>query len=95
MSSEALGRARSRLTFWAEADPHVSGAALTGSLADGHADPWSDLDLVLGLRTFPEQVALECFLGNFRFRGVNRQRDGDFSLQCLQHRDHPAKFFFR
>ncbi|HIY41117.1 MAG TPA: hypothetical protein H9836_08330 [Candidatus Nocardiopsis merdipullorum] len=59
MSSEALGRARSRLTFWAETDPHVSGAALTGSLADGHADPWSDLDLVLGLRTFPEQVALE------------------------------------
>ena len=59
MSSEVLGRVRSRLTFWAETDPHVSGAALTGSLADGHADPWSDLDLVLGLRTFPEQVALE------------------------------------
>lgn len=60
MSSEVLGRVRSRLTFWAETDPHVSGAALTGSLADGHADPWSDLDLVLGLRTFPEQVALAC-----------------------------------
>ncbi|MFY7066846.1 nucleotidyltransferase domain-containing protein [Nocardiopsis changdeensis] len=32
----------------ARADPAVIGAALTGSLAAGTADPWSDIDLVLG-----------------------------------------------
>lgn len=59
MSASELDRVRTRLTSWATADPDVTGVALTGSLATGHADHWSDLDLVLGLSTSPESVALE------------------------------------
>lgn len=41
---------RARLLTRAEADGAITGAALTGSLADGHDDRWSDTDLVLAVR---------------------------------------------
>lgn len=59
MSAPELDRVRDRLISWAEHETAVTGVALTGSLATGHADRWSDLDLVLGLRSPPEQVARE------------------------------------
>ncbi|WP_435112284.1 nucleotidyltransferase domain-containing protein [Nocardiopsis synnemataformans] len=41
---------RERLLSRARADDSVVGAALTGSCADGAADQWSDIDLVLAVR---------------------------------------------
>ncbi|GAQ57336.1 aminoglycoside 6-adenylyltransferase [Streptomyces acidiscabies] len=38
-----------RLLTLARQDPAITGAALTGSHATGHADAWSDLDLVLAV----------------------------------------------
>lgn len=57
MSSQTVDRVREGLVSWAEEDPDVSGAALTGSLATGQSDRWSDLDLVLGLIGSPPAAA--------------------------------------
>ncbi|MGW9346722.1 nucleotidyltransferase domain-containing protein [Nocardiopsis flavescens] len=46
--AERRDRVLADLLEHARADPAVTGAALTGSLADGGADPWSDIDLVVG-----------------------------------------------
>jgi hypothetical protein len=45
---EERDRVRQRLLALAESDPAVVGAAITGSLATGAGDRWSDLDLVDG-----------------------------------------------
>ena len=41
----------------AEADPHILGAAFTGSLALGEGDRWSDIDLVLAVQGSPVSTA--------------------------------------
>lgn len=41
---------RERLLDLARTDGAITGAALTGSLATGRGDPWSDIDLVLAVR---------------------------------------------
>lgn len=43
-------RVRARLLDLAEADPAVSGAAVTGSFAVDGGDRWSDIDLMFGVR---------------------------------------------
>jgi hypothetical protein len=43
-------RVRARLLALAEADPSVTGAAITGSHARGEGDEWSDVDLAFGIR---------------------------------------------
>lgn len=40
---------RDRLLALAAEDPVIAGAAVTGSVATGNADDWSDLDLALGV----------------------------------------------
>ena len=47
-----------RLLGFAEADPAVAGAAITGSRATGGGDAWSDIDLALGV-TGPLGPAME------------------------------------
>jgi hypothetical protein len=46
---EERDRVRARLLELAEADPDVSGAAITGSYAAGGGDEWSDVDLSFGI----------------------------------------------
>jgi hypothetical protein len=46
-------RVRERLLELAEADPDVVGAAITGSLATGREDRWSDIDLAFGIEGEP------------------------------------------
>src|SRR5690349_5448125 len=46
---EERDRVRARLLELAEADPDVSGAAITGSYAAGGGDEWSDIDLSFGI----------------------------------------------
>jgi hypothetical protein len=43
-------RVRSRLLALAETDPEITGAAITGSHAQGGGDEWSDIDLAFGVR---------------------------------------------
>lgn len=43
-------RVRERLLALAEADPGISGAAITGSHAAGCSDRWSDIDIALAVR---------------------------------------------
>ncbi len=47
---EERDRVRQRLLELAEEDAGVVAAAITGSLAIGAGDPWSDIDLALGVR---------------------------------------------
>ncbi|WP_306213854.1 hypothetical protein [Actinoplanes sp. RD1] len=49
-TAEERDRLRARLLARAEADPAITGAAWTGSLATGGGDRWSDTDLVLSVR---------------------------------------------
>ena len=53
---------RRRLLGLAETDPRVTGAALTGSAADGREDRWSDIDLFLGVA---DEVALDTVLADW------------------------------
>ena len=53
---------RRRLLGLAEQDPRVTGAALTGSAADGREDRWSDIDLFFGVA---DQVAPEAVLADW------------------------------
>lgn len=46
---EERDRVRERLLELAEADPAVTGAAITGSHAIGGSDEWSDIDLALAI----------------------------------------------
>jgi hypothetical protein len=46
---EDRARIRDSLVAAARADPRITGAALTGSLALGAEDRWSDIDLALGV----------------------------------------------
>jgi hypothetical protein len=47
---------RSQLLGLAEKDPRITGAAVTGSAADGREDRWSDIDLFFGVA---DHVALD------------------------------------
>lgn len=57
MNAASLNLLRDRLVAMAEADPHILGAAFTGSLALGEGDRWSDIDLVLAVQGSPVSVA--------------------------------------
>jgi|SRR2546423_11622439 len=46
---EERDRVRDRLLAHAESDPAIVGAAITGSLATGEGDRWSDLDLAFAV----------------------------------------------
>jgi hypothetical protein len=47
--SEERERLRSQLLEAAASDPRITGAAITGSAADGREDRWSDIDLAFGV----------------------------------------------
>ncbi|MDQ6637688.1 MAG: hypothetical protein M3Y62_07880 [Candidatus Dormibacteraeota bacterium] len=47
--AEDRERVRSRLLEWARADKLITGAAITGSGAQGGEDDWSDIDLIFGI----------------------------------------------
>ncbi len=53
---------RRQLLGLAEKDPRITGAAVTGSAADGQEDPWSDIDLFFGVAT---QVALDAVVSDW------------------------------
>src|SRR5580700_5239730 len=46
---EERARLRSGLLDYAAGDRRISGAAITGSLAAGREDQWSDIDLAFGV----------------------------------------------
>src|SRR5690348_7152203 len=50
---------RNRILELAKADPRVTGGALTGSMAFGAGDAWSDIDVAFGIA---EGVTLEAVL---------------------------------
>src|SRR5437762_3905608 len=58
---------RDRLREWivemARNDPRVTGGALTGSMAAGPVDRWSDIDLAFGVA---EGMGLEALLDDWR-----------------------------
>jgi hypothetical protein len=72
------GRVRQRLLERADTDPDVVAAAITGSLASGDEDRWSDLDLAFGIDSEVQQ-AVERWVGTLY---------GDFG--ALHHWDHPV-----
>jgi hypothetical protein len=55
-TSDHRDAVRGRLLGLAEQDPRITGAAVTGSAADGREDRWSDIDLFFGVA---DQVALD------------------------------------
>ncbi|HEX5493190.1 MAG TPA: hypothetical protein VFX70_01270 [Mycobacteriales bacterium] len=59
---EERDRLRERLIELARLDPDITGAAVTGSLAVGSGDRWSDLDLAFAVRG-PLGAALERWTG--------------------------------
>jgi hypothetical protein len=61
-TSEHRDAVRRQLLGLAEKDPRVTGAALTGSAADGREDRWSDIDLFFGVAN---QVALDTVLADW------------------------------
>ena len=48
-TSEERGQLRSDLLEYAAGDRRLSGAAITGSVAEGREDRWSDIDLAFGV----------------------------------------------
>lgn len=56
---------RSELLRAAQADPRITGAALTGSASIGNEDRWSDVDLAFGVR---EASEIETTLGDYSER---------------------------
>ena len=48
-TADEADRVRDRLLGFAEADPAITGAAVTGSRATGGGDAWSDIDLAFGV----------------------------------------------
>jgi hypothetical protein len=55
-TSEHRDAVRRQLLGLAEKDPRITGAAVTGSAADGREDRWSDIDLFFGVA---DQVELD------------------------------------
>jgi hypothetical protein len=55
-TSDHRDAVRSQLLGLAEKDPRITGAAVTGSAADGREDRWSDIDLFFGVA---DHVALD------------------------------------
>ena len=53
---------RRQLLGLAENDPRITGAAVTGSAADGREDRWSDIDLYFGVA---DHVALDAVLADW------------------------------
>jgi hypothetical protein len=53
---------RRQLLGLAEKDPRITGAAVTGSAADGREDRWSDIDLYFGVT---EDVALDAVVADW------------------------------
>jgi hypothetical protein len=58
-TSDQRDAVRRQLLGRAQQDPRITGAAVTGSAADGREDRWSDVDLFFGVA---DQVALEAVL---------------------------------
>jgi predicted nucleotidyltransferase len=61
-TSEQRDAVRRQLLGLAEKDPRITGAAVTGSAADGREDRWSDIDLFFGVA---EEVALEAVVSDW------------------------------
>jgi hypothetical protein len=61
-TSDHRDAVRRQLLGLAEDDPRITGAALTGSGADGREDRWSDIDLFFGVA---DQVALDAVLADW------------------------------
>jgi hypothetical protein len=63
-TAEVRERLRAELLQAAQADPRITGAAITGSGSAGTEDRWSDIDLAFGVRAAEEiQAALADFSG--------------------------------
>jgi predicted nucleotidyltransferase len=58
LTSEDRERLREALIRTAQADARITVAALVGSLALGHEDRWSDIDLALGVDAGAERGAV-------------------------------------
>src|SRR5919202_334391 len=56
---------RSELLQAAQADPRITGAAITGSSSIGNEDRWSDVDLAFGVR---EESEVQATLADFSER---------------------------
>ena len=61
-TSDHRDAVRRQLLGLAEDDPRITGAALTGSAADGREDRWSDIDLFFGVA---DHVALDAVLADW------------------------------
>jgi len=61
-TSDQRDAVRRQLLGLAERDPRITGAAVTGSAADGREDRWSDIDLYFGVA---EDVALETVVADW------------------------------
>ncbi|RKN45778.1 hypothetical protein [Streptomyces hoynatensis] len=75
-----------RLLGLAREDPRITGAALTGSAAAGHADRWSDLDLFLGVAegtALPEAAAA---FGEFAYRELGALHHFDLVAPPFRYR---------
>jgi pimeloyl-ACP methyl ester carboxylesterase len=61
-TSDQREAVRKRLLELAETDPRITGAAVTGSAADGREDRWSDIDLFFGVA---DHVALAAVVADW------------------------------
>jgi hypothetical protein len=61
-TSDHRDAVRRQLLGLAEQDPRITGAAVTGSAADGREDRWSDIDLFFGV---DGQVALDAVIADW------------------------------
>lgn len=61
-TSDHRDAVRRQLLGLAENDPRITGAAVTGSAADGREDRWSDIDLFFGVA---DHVALDAVLAEW------------------------------
>ena len=61
-TSDQRDGVRRQLLGLAEKDPRITGAAVTGSAADGREDRWSDIDLFFGVA---DDVALETVVSDW------------------------------
>jgi hypothetical protein len=57
-TSDQRDAVRTQLLELAETDPRITGAAVTGSAADGREDRWSDVDLFFGVEDHVELAAV-------------------------------------
>ena len=61
-TSDQRDAVRTRLLELAEQDPRITGAAVTGSAADGREDRWSDVDLFFGVA---DHLALDAVVADW------------------------------